>query len=74
MSGSDCGHIFFWNKKTGRIENLLEADKHVVNCVQENPSFPVLASSGIDYNVKLWEPTLTESMLNHQKIETVSLV
>lgn len=40
MSGSDCGHIWFWNKKTGKVVNLLEADKHVVNCVQENPDFP----------------------------------
>ncbi len=46
MSGSDCGHIFFWNKETGKIVNLLEADKHVVNCVQENPSY----SSKMFYN------------------------
>lgn len=40
MSGSDCGHVFFWDKKTGKIINVLEADKHVVNCVQENSVYP----------------------------------
>lgn len=40
MSGSDCGHVYFWNKHTGKIINILEADKHVVNCVQENPVYP----------------------------------
>lgn len=40
MSGSDCGHIFFWNKYSGNIVNIIEADKHVVNCIQENPDFP----------------------------------
>lgn len=58
MSGSDCGHVFCWNRHTAKIVNVLEADKHVVNCVQENPLYPVLASSGIDYDVKIWEPTL----------------
>ncbi len=40
MSGSDCGHIWFWNKNTGQVINLLEGDKHVVNCIQENPDYP----------------------------------
>ena len=34
----------------------MEADRHVVNCVQPHPSLPLLATSGIDYDVKLWEP------------------
>ena len=40
VSGSDCGHIFFWNKHTGKIVNVIEADNRVVNCVQENPLYP----------------------------------
>lgn len=34
MSGSDCGHVFAWNRKTGELVMLLEADSHVVNCLQ----------------------------------------
>jgi nuclear receptor interaction protein len=74
VSGSDCGHVFFWEKSTGRIVSILEADKHVVNCLQENPMFPVLASSGIDYDVKIWQPTLEQPQFSPQKIEKVSLV
>ena len=34
ISGSDCGHIFIWDRFTGQLVNLLRADNHVVNCVQ----------------------------------------
>jgi hypothetical protein len=74
VSGSDCGHVFFWNKKTGRIVSLIEADKHVVNCVQENPMYPVLATSGIDYDVKIWQPILQEQQFSQEKIEKVNIV
>jgi nuclear receptor interaction protein len=42
LSGSDCGHIFGWNRKTEKLVLLLEADRHVVNCVQAHPFDPVL--------------------------------
>lgn len=29
MSGSDCGRIFIWEKRTGRLVNLLKGDNHV---------------------------------------------
>ncbi|XP_062510648.1 DDB1- and CUL4-associated factor 6-like isoform X2 [Corticium candelabrum] len=61
MSGSDCGRIFFWHKQTGRLVNLLLGDRHVVNCLQPHPYHPVLASSGIDHNVKIWSPLLKEA-------------
>lgn len=62
MSGSDCGHIFCWSKKTGKLVNILKgADQHVINCLQPHPVFPILASSGIDHDVKIWLPTLKES-------------
>ncbi|XP_078700060.1 DDB1- and CUL4-associated factor 6-like isoform X2 [Branchiostoma floridae x Branchiostoma belcheri] len=54
ISGSDCGHVFIWDRYTGKLVTLFEADKHVVNCVQPHPRYPVLATSGIDYDVKLW--------------------
>ncbi|XP_062390517.1 DDB1- and CUL4-associated factor 6 isoform X2 [Sardina pilchardus] len=56
MSGSDCGHIFIWERHTGEHLMLLEADNHVVNCLQPHPYDPILASSGIDYDIKLWSP------------------
>lgn len=91
MSGSDCGHIFIWDRHTAEHLMLLEADNHVVNCLQPHPYDPsksftpdfkgslpgalccnevmmfphcmwhfcsllVLASSGIDYDIKIWSP------------------
>lgn len=56
MSGSDCGHVFVWNRKTGELVMLLEADQHVVNCLQPHPTLPYLATSGIDYDIKLYTP------------------
>ncbi|XP_069698085.1 DDB1- and CUL4-associated factor 6-like [Periplaneta americana] len=56
LSGSDCGHVFIWNRYSGELVMLLEADHHVVNCLQPHPVLPLLATSGIDYDVKLWAP------------------
>lgn len=56
MSGSDCGHVFVWNRKTSELVMLLEADQHVVNCLQPHPTLPYLATSGIDYDIKLFAP------------------
>ncbi|CAI8022976.1 DDB1- and CUL4-associated factor 6 [Geodia barretti] len=56
MSGSDCGRVFVWDKWTGEVVNMFTADTYVVNCVQPHPSAYLIATSGIDYNVKLWEP------------------
>ncbi|XP_066520867.1 DDB1- and CUL4-associated factor 6-like isoform X2 [Hoplias malabaricus] len=56
LSGSDCGHIFIWDRRTGEHVMLLEADNHVVNCLQPHPYEPLLASSGLDYDIKIWSP------------------
>ena len=37
LSGSDCGHIFIWDRYTTKPVMLLEADRHVVNCIQPHP-------------------------------------
>lgn len=62
MSGSDCGHVFTWERATGRLVMLMEADQHVVNCVQPHPTLPLLATSGIDYDIKVWSPMDTEKV------------
>lgn len=67
MSGSDCGRVFVWERKTGRLVMLWEADRHVVNCLQPHPTLPVLATSGIDYDVKLWAPVCEESRFDEAK-------
>lgn len=56
LSGSDCGHVFAWERGTGELRMLLEADRHVVNCLRPHPTLPLLASAGIDHDIKLWAP------------------
>ncbi|XP_075051708.1 DDB1- and CUL4-associated factor 6 isoform X5 [Mixophyes fleayi] len=71
MSGSDCGHIFIWDRYTTEHLMLLEADNHVVNCLQPHPYDPILASSGIDYNIKIWSPLEQDKSFNWALAEEV---
>lgn len=34
VSGSDCGHVFIWDRKSAQLVNILEGDGEVVNVVQ----------------------------------------
>ncbi|KAH8303199.1 hypothetical protein KR059_003234, partial [Drosophila kikkawai] len=72
MSGSDCGHIFVWNRATGKVVKTLLADNRVVNRVQPHPRLPYLLSSGIDYNVKLWAPIAAEPLFD--EVECAGLI
>ncbi|XP_022748504.1 DDB1- and CUL4-associated factor 8-like isoform X2 [Durio zibethinus] len=56
VSGSDCGRIFIWKKKGGELIRVMEADKRVVNCIESHPHITVLASSGIEKDIKIWTP------------------
>lgn len=72
MCGSDCGHIFCWDRRTGKLVMLMQADQHVVNCLQPHPKLPYLASSGIDYDVKIWAPILQDKGFDEEAAEIVS--
>lgn len=58
LSGSDDGHIYGWDVESAHIVCFLYGDsKGIVNSLCVHPSLPILASSGLDSNVKVWEPT-----------------
>lgn len=58
VSGSDCGNIFFWDKKTSKIVQWMRGDENgAVNVLECHPEFPFLATSGIDSDVKIWVPS-----------------
>ncbi|XP_059095923.1 DDB1- and CUL4-associated factor 8-like isoform X1 [Tigriopus californicus] len=59
ISGSDCGHIFIWSKEQESIVHVIvDADeKGVVNVLEPHPHLPVLATSGLDDEIKIWLPT-----------------
>lgn len=60
VSGSDCGRIFIWKKRGGDLVRVMKADKHVVNCIESHPHTAMLASSGIENDIKIWTPKATE--------------
>ncbi|XP_018340404.1 PREDICTED: DDB1- and CUL4-associated factor 8-like isoform X2 [Trachymyrmex septentrionalis] len=61
VSGSDCGNIFIWDKNTEAVVQWMAGDKQgVVNCLEGHPHIPILATSGLDYDVKIWVPSCGE--------------
>ncbi|KAK7261399.1 hypothetical protein RIF29_27708 [Crotalaria pallida] len=61
LSGSDCGHIFIWKKKGAELVRLVVGDQHVVNQLEPHPHIPILATCGIEKNVKIWAPLPTDT-------------
>ena len=55
-AGSDDGNIFIWEKSSGKLFRVLVGDSQIVNCIQWHPSRPLLATSGIEHVVRIWEP------------------
>eukprot|EP01112_Ceratiomyxa_fruticulosa_P000038 TRINITY_DN1002_c0_g1_i1.p1 TRINITY_DN1002_c0_g1~~TRINITY_DN1002_c0_g1_i1.p1 ORF type:complete len:552 (+),score=89.61 TRINITY_DN1002_c0_g1_i1:477-2132(+) len=71
VSGSDDGRIFIWDRYSSEIVNILKGDKHVVNICSGHPfDGVVMATSGIESNVKIWEPVAEEhaNLSNFQQI------
>eukprot|EP00268_Persea_americana_P005835 TRINITY_DN1200_c0_g1_i1.p1 TRINITY_DN1200_c0_g1~~TRINITY_DN1200_c0_g1_i1.p1 ORF type:complete len:482 (+),score=100.46 TRINITY_DN1200_c0_g1_i1:297-1742(+) len=71
VSGSDCGRIFIWRKKDGELLRVMPADTHVVNCVECHPHAAILASSGIEHDIKMWTPKATERASLPANVEEV---
>ena len=68
-AGSDDGNIFIWDKATSNIVRVLKADESIVNCIQPHPFDSILATSGIDADVKIWTPQLNEDLLGEVENE-----
>ncbi|KAE9585734.1 hypothetical protein Lal_00009865 [Lupinus albus] len=60
LSGSDCGHIFIWKKKGAELVRLMVGDQQVVNQLEPHPHMPILATCGIENDVKIWAPLATD--------------
>ncbi|XP_076304853.1 DDB1- and CUL4-associated factor 6-like isoform X2 [Tachypleus tridentatus] len=67
LSGSDCGHIFIWDRWTSDIVLVLKADDCVVNCIRPHPYDPILASSGMGHSIKVWAPMFDEPFFDWMK-------
>lgn len=63
MSGSDCGNLFMWDKNTEAIVQWLPGDRNgVVNCLEGHPTFPIMATSGLDHDIKIWSPNKADGV------------
>ncbi len=70
ISGSDCGHIFIWNTHTSKLTKVLYGDKvGAVNCLASHPHLPLLATSGLENNAKLWYPLSDATSLEKDEKE-----
>jgi len=74
MAGSDDGKFFIWNRETANIERVLIGDDHIVNCLQSNPFAPILATSGIDPVVRIWQPMPENGDENERLVEDLEEV
>ncbi|GAX74097.1 hypothetical protein CEUSTIGMA_g1546.t1 [Chlamydomonas eustigma] len=73
VSGSDCGHVFVWNKADGGLKQMMHGDLHVVNCLEPHPWQPlVLATSGIANSIKIWSPCGEVQRPDTEKIKEVT--
>ncbi|XP_013100604.2 WD and tetratricopeptide repeats protein 1 isoform X1 [Stomoxys calcitrans] len=56
VAGSDDGNFFIWERKSGNIHSIYKADSAIVNCVLPHAELCLMATSGIDHDIKIWSP------------------
>lgn len=73
-SGSDCGHVFIWKKRGGKLVRMISGDRHIVNQVEPHPHMPFLATCGIEDAVKVWVPRENNDRPLPKNVEEVHFV
>lgn len=73
VAGSDDGNLFIFERPSGAVVDVLAADKSIVNCVQPHPTLCLLASSGIDHEIRLWSPQPDESPKTKHRVTGINL-
>ncbi|CAI2321746.1 unnamed protein product [Caenorhabditis sp. 36 PRJEB53466] len=58
VAGSDCGHMYIWSRDTSKLLGIWKADDHILNICQPHPDLFLLATSGIEDDIRLWSPQL----------------
>jgi tetratricopeptide (TPR) repeat protein len=56
-TGSDSGHAWIYERATGAVVSLLNADHSTCNGIIPHPSLPMFITYGIDSTAKLWRGT-----------------
>ena len=72
ISGSDCGHVFIWDKDSEKcIWYDRGDDDGTVNVLEPHPHFPIIATSGLEHDVKIWAP-LSQEPVDYKRLKIVS--
>eukprot|EP00011_Vannellida_sp_DIVA3-517-6-12_P013338 CAMPEP_0114620012 /NCGR_PEP_ID=MMETSP0168-20121206/8501_1 /TAXON_ID=95228 ORGANISM="Vannella sp., Strain DIVA3 517/6/12" /NCGR_SAMPLE_ID=MMETSP0168 /ASSEMBLY_ACC=CAM_ASM_000044 /LENGTH=601 /DNA_ID=CAMNT_0001831181 /DNA_START=190 /DNA_END=1993 /DNA_ORIENTATION=+ len=58
VTGGDSGCVYGWHKTSGQLLLMAQADNTILNGVSPHPVLPLLATCGIDSNVKIFEALL----------------
>jgi len=74
MSGSDDGKIFMWDTKSTNLVKVLTADSSTVNCVQGHPCLPLVASSGIENIIRIWDPRPEDGSSEAREVKNIEMV
>ncbi|EME27124.1 WD and tetratricopeptide repeats protein 1 isoform 1 [Galdieria sulphuraria] len=69
LSGSDDGHFYVWSLDSGMLLGSYKADSDAVNCVLPHPYQPLIATSGIESNIKLWSPSACHNNIDEDEME-----
>ncbi|XP_055338801.1 WD and tetratricopeptide repeats protein 1-like [Paramacrobiotus metropolitanus] len=54
MAGSDDGSFYIWDRDSTNLLKILKGDTNIVNCLQPHPFASLIATSGIDSEIRLW--------------------
>lgn len=55
VTGGDSGCVYAWDKLSGKLHLATPADNTILNGVSPHPYLPLLATCGIDSNVKIFD-------------------
>lgn len=64
VTGCDSGKIVMWHRANGTVLRRFKADHRIVNCTLAHPTKPILASSGIDSDIKVWTLASNKKILD----------
>lgn len=56
FNSSDEGNFYIWERPTDKVVGVFKGDTTILNCVQPHPYYCLLATSGIDHEIRLWAP------------------
>lgn len=63
---SDEGFFYIWERPSNKIFSVYKGDSMIVNCVQPHPFSCLLATSGIDHEIRLWSPKPESGRSEHR--------